>query len=188
MKDFCTKLLTVPMVLLPMSNKAYCKHSSRLWVISSFGIINCKKKKERWIFFLFSPKIGLDISCILSAHPSVQVVRSLGLGFRSGWRQGGIQLTTAQHFVAQSFIITIPLSQYNSNNVDRDVKHQIVIKLSAMKTIHMKWHALFSGEKKIRKMVQKTILLTQIYLHILCDSGEGADKICRQAVLYHCLL
>ena len=72
--------------------------------------------------------------------------------------QGGIQLTIAQHFVAQSFIITIPLSQYNSNNVEGDVKHQIIIKLSAMKTIHMKWHALFSGEKKIRKMVQKTIL------------------------------
>ena len=36
---------------------------------------------------------------------------------------GRVQLTTVKHFIAQSFIITLPLSIYDLNNIERDVKH-----------------------------------------------------------------
>ena len=41
--------------------------------------------------------------------------------------EGRIQLMSAQYFISQPFIIILPLSPYDLNNVERDVKHQITI-------------------------------------------------------------
>ena len=51
------------------------------------------------------------------------MVRSRGPGFKSQWRQ------TSAHALnyAEPFIISLPSSRYDFNNVERDVKYQILI-------------------------------------------------------------
>ena len=40
--------------------------------------------------------------------------------------RGGIKLMTVWYFIAQPVIIILPLSQYDFNNVEKDIKHQTV--------------------------------------------------------------
>ena len=52
--------------------------------------------------------------------------RSRGPGFKSHWRQHSVHDCTALH-CKEPFIIILPLSGYDLNNVKRDVKHEIII-------------------------------------------------------------
>ena len=45
----------------------------------------------------------------------------------SNTTKGGIHLMTISHFMAEPFIITLPLSGYDLNNVERDIKYTIII-------------------------------------------------------------
>ena len=51
---------------------------------------------------------------------------SWDLRFKSSWRRNSAQDCIALH-CRKPFIITLPSSQYDLNNVERDVKHQISI-------------------------------------------------------------
>ena len=51
---------------------------------------------------------------------------SQGQGFKSSWRQNSAHDCVAL-YCTEFFIIILPFSQYDLSNVERDVKHQIII-------------------------------------------------------------
>ena len=54
----------------------------------------------------------------------------------------GIQLLSVWHLIAQPFFIILPSSRYDLNNVERDVKYQIIITNHAQSTLS---HATLVG-------------------------------------------
>ena len=47
---------------------------------------------------------------------------SQGRRFKSCWRQNSAESLAGWHFIAQSFLLSLPLSGYEYSNVERDVK------------------------------------------------------------------
>ena len=53
-----------------------------------------------------------------------QLTAEHDIGFQSYWRQNSDYDCLALHY-AESFLITLPLSQYNLNNTERDLPYLI---------------------------------------------------------------
>ena len=100
------------------------------------------------ISWLLQKSTDLDLHCLLrqvmpcSAREGLTTFRSFpcmgsvgvaewitGLGIESCWRQNSALECTALQ-CKEPFIITLPSSRYDLYNVERDVKHQIMIAIS----------------------------------------------------------
>ena len=62
--------------------------------------------------------------------------RSQGCRFEPRWRRNSAHDGTGRH-CTESFIITLLSSRYELNNVERDLKHQIIIKQEVTKVVFL---------------------------------------------------
>ena len=81
---------------------------------------------DRFGFFSFSSPVLLYMKCSAGLVVSAPDFGSQNPEFKSHWKRNSALDCLALHCI-EPFIIILPWSGYDLNNVERDIKHQIII-------------------------------------------------------------